>query len=154
MKDCDAVKKKSKNDQLRFRSQVHKLEKESSKKNNKIEILKLKVSEISNKFENCKQDAMLKEQKMIENNKRTNSDLRIQVQNLKRSIKLRQATSEIIQKELEKAVEKTVDLFVEKRNHVAIAKCFFNWCNNLLAKKLQAVERKKHDVKIKTDKPL
>ena len=149
MKDCDAVKKKSKNDQLRFRSQVHKLEKESSKKNNKIEILNLKVSEISNKFENCKQDAMLKEQKMIENNKRTTSDLRIQVQNLKRSIKLRQATSEIIQKELEKAVEKTVDLFVEKRNHVAIAKCFFNWCNNLLAKKLQAVERKKHDVKIK-----
>ena len=91
---------------------------------------------------------MLKELKMIENNKRTTSDLRIQVQNLKRSIKLRQATSEIIQKELEKAVEKTVDLFVEKRNHVAIAKCFFNWCNNLLAKKLQAVERK-HDVKIK-----
>ena len=71
------------------------------------------------------------------------------MQNLKRSIKLRQATSEIIQKELEKAVEKTVDLFVEKRNHVAIAKCFFNWCNNLVGKKLQAVERKKHDIKIK-----
>ena len=36
MKDCDAVKKKSKNDQLRFRSQVHKLKKKVARKTIKL----------------------------------------------------------------------------------------------------------------------
>ena len=53
-------------------------------------------------------------QNLIEKNKSLTSDLKFQIHNLKQSIKMRETTSQIVQKEFDKAVNKTVDMFMQK----------------------------------------
>ena len=88
-------------------------------------------------------------QNLIEKNKSLTSDLKFQIHNLKQSIKMRETTSQIVQKEFDKAVNKTVDMFMQKRNDIQVAKCFFAWNSNVCVQKFRKSESTKSEEQTK-----